>query len=102
MIKNLIRKYLGLPEEGNNGIGIGSTAPMYAPDRLDGRRFSFSIIPANGGVIIETYNNSSIKSKLAQTGGYEEPTLKYYLVTTEQDLATELGKIVTLEMVRNA
>ena len=70
-----------------------------AEGRLEGQKFSFSVIPAHGGNVVEVYHPEETKYH-NHTGPSAGPTFTHYLIPDTEDFTEALGKIVTMEMLR--
>jgi len=67
--------------------------------RLEGRKFSFSVIAAQGGNIVEVYHAEETKYHNPQ-GPSAGPTFSHHIIPDSEDFTEALGKIVTMEMLR--
>lgn len=70
-----------------------------AEGRLEGQKFSFSVIAARGGNIIEVYHAEESKYR-SNTGASAGPTFTHHIIPDGEDFTEALGKIVTMEMLR--
>ena len=61
------------------------------PDSLSSEGMRFQLYKASGGFVIETRKYDERK---------DEHNCKMYVITEEQDLGAELGKIITMESLR--
>lgn len=70
-----------------------------AEGRLEGRKFSFSVIAAHGGNIVEVYHAEETKYTNPQ-GPSAGPTFSHHIIPDDEGFSEALGKIVTMEMLR--
>jgi hypothetical protein len=73
----------------NISPGAGQMSQIDEINHLSGRGMSIRIVPANGGTIISIRDENNI---VAQSN--------LYIVPEGQDIATELGKIITLHYLK--
>jgi len=67
--------------------------------RLEGPKFSFSIVMASGGHIVEVFRPEANSYKNTTIGG---PSFAHYVIPDGSDFNEALGKIITIEMLRNS
>jgi hypothetical protein len=70
--------------------GMGKMSHVDEITHLGGRGMSIRIVPANGGIIV------SIRDENKIVGDSE-----LYIVSNEQDLGAEIGKIITMHYLKN-
>ena len=87
MIKGLIT--WSLKEDHSNDITIaeGRDEP-----RISATGIKFEVYRANGGTIVETRRNDR------RTG---DPVYELHVISGDQDIGSELGKIITLEALKS-
>lgn len=70
-----------------------------AEGRLEGRKFNFSVIPAHGGTVVEVYHPEETKYHTHNSTS-AGPTFIHHVIPDSEDFTEALGKIVTMEMLR--
>lgn len=75
-----------------NKSGLQMGTAISSPKSIDSQGIRFTIYKATGGVVVETSMYDTYKDR-HQTG--------LYVITSEKDLGQEIGKIITLEALKN-
>jgi hypothetical protein len=75
----------------DDGDGPNYVSRDIEPDSLSSEGMRFQLYKASGGFVIETRKYDERK---------DEHNCKMYVITEEQDLGAELGKIITMESLR--
>lgn len=96
--------------ENSKNLAVSSIEIAHnVPSRLESLNApstNFRIFRANGGYIVEInttsqdYNHSNYGMSINATPSPENP-YKLYIIKDDEDLGTELGKIITFEKLRN-
>ena len=95
-LKRFLRRWLD--NDGDELVRETASATM-AEGRLEGQKFSFSVIPAHGGNVVEVYHPEETKYH-NHTGPSAGPTFTHHIIPDTEDFTEALGKIVTMEMLR--
>jgi hypothetical protein len=76
----------------NHKLGHKMGTAMAVPKSIDAQGIRFTVYKATGGVVVETsmYDNHRDRH---QNG--------LYVITSDKDLGQEIGKIITLEALKN-
>lgn len=96
-LKRFLRRWLD--DDGNELVCETVSVNRAAEGRLEGQKFSFSVIPAHGGNVVEVYHPDETKYH-NHTGPSAGPTFTHHIIPDTEDFTEALGKIVTLEMLR--
>ena len=73
-------------------VGAKMGTAMAVPKSIDAQGIRFTVYKATGGIVVETSMYDNYKDR-HQSG--------LYVITSDKDLGQEIGKIITLEALKN-
>jgi hypothetical protein len=94
--KNKVRNWLADEVVKEDIMSIGAKASSFISNtysnRLDGPGINFKVCKATGGYVVETssYDPNTDRSKV-----------NLHIITDDQDMGQEIGKILTMEALRH-
>lgn len=106
---NFLKKWLykqiknAWESEQQKTVDIFDDIPVGRRHNLNGNYINFKIYKASGGYVVETTNDEDYGNKPMLRGANAHTSNPYalYLITSDQDLAKELSKILVLQSLKN-